>query len=56
MSDNKSISELLNEQNQDSAPVSETETQAQEVAGYTSDTVIELLKNHLIFTGNKPHR
>jgi bacterioferritin (cytochrome b1) len=43
MSDNKSIDELLNQQNQ--SPTSET--QAQEVPGYTSDTVIELLKKSL---------
>lgn len=47
MSDSKSINELLNEQNQVSAPVPETETQAQEVSGYTSDAVIELLKKSL---------
>jgi bacterioferritin (cytochrome b1) len=47
MSDNKSINELLNEQNEVSTPVSETETQAQEVTGYTSDIVIELLKKSL---------
>jgi len=47
MSDNKTINDLLNEQNQVSTPVSETETQAQEVFGYTSDAVIELLKKSL---------
>jgi bacterioferritin (cytochrome b1) len=47
MSDNKTINELLNEQNQVSTPVPETETQAQEVSGYTSDAVIELLKKSL---------
>lgn len=47
MSDNKSINELLNEQNEVSTPVSETEIQAQEVPGYTSDSVIELLKKSL---------
>jgi bacterioferritin (cytochrome b1) len=44
---NKSINELLNEQNQVSNPIPEAETQAQEVSGYTSDAVIELLKKSL---------
>ena len=47
MSNNKSINELLNEQNQVSTPVAKTETQAQEVSGYTSDAVITLIKKSL---------
>jgi bacterioferritin (cytochrome b1) len=45
MTDKKSINDLLNQQYQ--APTSETLTQAQEVTGYTSDTVIELIKKSL---------
>jgi len=45
MTDKKSINDLLNQQNQ--VPKSETLIQAQQVAGYTSDTVIELIKKSL---------
>jgi bacterioferritin (cytochrome b1) len=62
MSDNKTINELLNEQNQEVIMHSQSEEtlspneeeilpevqiQAQEVTGYTSDNVIELLKKSL---------
>jgi bacterioferritin (cytochrome b1) len=45
MSNNKSINDLINQQNQTSTP--QAETQAQEVSGYTSNSVIELLKKSL---------
>ena len=45
MSDNKSINDLLNQQNQ--IPNPQIKTQAQEIPGYTSDSVIELLKKSL---------
>ena len=45
MSDNKSINDLLEKQNQ--THIAESDTQAQEVSGYTSDSVVELLKKSL---------
>jgi bacterioferritin (cytochrome b1) len=43
----KSIEELLNEQSQIAKVDNSNETSAQEITGYTSDTVIELIKKSL---------